>query len=425
MKEDMNNIDGHYLAYRYYGDTSVSFEHGGIVVVASHHDKEQQKLFCGVCVVPNRVSIAHGTALRTVGIPHKYDRRASRAIAASRAMFSITGEWSLDIDQLVAKYATWSPITRQPTNDEIQERSSNFRHTLEGYNLSAEKIEERVASYISNMISSGVADVPSPSVFHRPESAFVVEYDLHDGEEVTRLFLDDLIEEAIIEKCEKNELPRWVGRLITEHVGNDDEDNSGTLHIVSGEGEDGNRNFSIGRVEMDSFDIPSSINFIGPSFANLEELGEFIDAIKETFDETMNNELPIVRSEAIENPEEDEIYEYANDFVDLEDGEDDYDDDVTEGEDDEDDKEEDGNVNPSHNVNPSQPLSEEQLEEWESGRDLVAEIKQGVQDFTSGVEAPSRVVEVSKEVHDARMKQGSEGILDEDTEEPNSNKTIQ
>lgn len=419
MSEDMNNINGRYLAYRYYGDTSVSFEHGGIVVVASHHDKENHKLFCGVCVVPNHVSIAHGPGLRTIGIPHKYDRRAARAIAASRAMFSITGEWSSEVDELVSKYATWSPVVRQPTNDEIQERSTAFRHTLEGYNLSAEKIEERVSSYISNMIASGVADVPSPSVFHRPESSFVVEYDLHEVEEVTRLFLDDLIEEAIIDKCEKNELPRWVGRLITERIDSED-DESGTLHIVSGEGEDGNRTFSIGRVDMDSFDVPSSINFIGPSFASLDQLGEFIDAIKETFDETMNNELPIVRSESIENPEEDEIYEYADDFVDHEDGEDDEDsDDVTEGEDDEDDEDDDDD---DINVNPSQPLSEEQLEKWESGRDLVAEIKAGVDDFLAGSEAPMHVVEVTQEVHDARMKQGSE-ILDEDSEDDTSKKS--
>lgn len=49
------------------------------------------------------------------------------------------------------------------------------------------------------------------------------------------------------------------------------------------------------------------------------------------------------------------------------------------------------------------PLSEKELVEWEAGRDLLAEISEGVRDLLSGGEAPTRVVEVSEAVHARRM----------------------
>ena len=55
--------------------------------------------------------------------------------------------------------------------------------------------------------------------------------------------------------------------------------------------------------------------------------------------------------------------------------------------------------------NQSKPLNDEDLEKWEAGRDLVAEITAGVDDFLSGAPARITTVEVTEEVHNARMAQ--------------------
>lgn len=45
------------------------------------------------------------------------------------------------------------------------------------------------------------------------------------------------------------------------------------------------------------------------------------------------------------------------------------------------------------------------VEEWENGRDLLAEITEGVTQMLSGANVPTRIVEVSEAIH-ARRKSG-------------------
>lgn len=48
-------------------------------------------------------------------------------------------------------------------------------------------------------------------------------------------------------------------------------------------------------------------------------------------------------------------------------------------------------------------LSEEELEKWEAGRDLLKEIEDGIDEMKNGKEISTRVVEVSEEVHKERI----------------------
>lgn len=50
------------------------------------------------------------------------------------------------------------------------------------------------------------------------------------------------------------------------------------------------------------------------------------------------------------------------------------------------------------------PLTGQELADWEAGRDLVAEINESVDQILDGVEVPVRVVCVSEEVHEKRMR---------------------
>ena len=55
-------------------------------------------------------------------------------------------------------------------------------------------------------------------------------------------------------------------------------------------------------------------------------------------------------------------------------------------------------------IDKGRPLSLKELRQWEAGRDLIAEIAEGVDQLLSGkFEAPTRVVEVSEAVHARRM----------------------
>ncbi len=49
------------------------------------------------------------------------------------------------------------------------------------------------------------------------------------------------------------------------------------------------------------------------------------------------------------------------------------------------------------------PLSEKELVEWEAGRDLLAEINEGVDQMLAGTKVPTRIVEVSEAIHARRM----------------------
>lgn len=49
------------------------------------------------------------------------------------------------------------------------------------------------------------------------------------------------------------------------------------------------------------------------------------------------------------------------------------------------------------------PLSEKELVEWEAGRDLLAEINEGVDQMFAGAKVPTRIVEVSEAIHARRM----------------------
>ena len=48
-------------------------------------------------------------------------------------------------------------------------------------------------------------------------------------------------------------------------------------------------------------------------------------------------------------------------------------------------------------------LSDEELEKWEAGRDLLKEIEDGIAEMKNGNPTPTRVVEVSEEVHKERI----------------------
>lgn len=334
---DMSIVNGRYVAYRYYGDTSSTFDHGGVVVLASHHDAEKRTVYCGVCVIPKHVCIKHGESVLEF-VPHKYDRRAARAIATSRLDFAVTGKWDSEIDKLISKYATWAPKRRMPTESEVAERTVSFEGRLRAIasTLTEEQIKERVESYISKMTVEGILDIPSPEVFHRSESSFVVHYaeDAFEGE-VTRDELDDLIVETLQKQIEDRKLPRWVNKVIVPDFDVDgDVSDEAVIHIVSGESENGKRTFAIGRVDFDSDDSPIGIDYVGPSFKSLKSLGDFVNALSATYEETMNDTLPIVRVESLEDPD-DETYEYASEYVgtgeDDEDGEDDGKDDVLDG----------------------------------------------------------------------------------------------
>lgn len=54
-------------------------------------------------------------------------------------------------------------------------------------------------------------------------------------------------------------------------------------------------------------------------------------------------------------------------------------------------------------MNGNLPLNDEELEEWESKRDLIKEIEDGIDEMKNGKETTTRVVEVSEEVHNLRM----------------------
>lgn len=49
------------------------------------------------------------------------------------------------------------------------------------------------------------------------------------------------------------------------------------------------------------------------------------------------------------------------------------------------------------------PLSEKELVEWDAGRDLLAEINEGVDQMLAGTKVPTRIVEVSEAIHARRM----------------------
>lgn len=54
-------------------------------------------------------------------------------------------------------------------------------------------------------------------------------------------------------------------------------------------------------------------------------------------------------------------------------------------------------------MNGNLPLNDEELEEWENKRDLIKEIEEGVEEMEKGNPTPTRVVEVSEEVHKQRI----------------------
>lgn len=54
-------------------------------------------------------------------------------------------------------------------------------------------------------------------------------------------------------------------------------------------------------------------------------------------------------------------------------------------------------------MNENLPLNDEELEKWESQRDLLKEIIEGIVQMEKGNPTPTRVVEVSEEVHNLRM----------------------
>ncbi len=45
----------------------------------------------------------------------------------------------------------------------------------------------------------------------------------------------------------------------------------------------------------------------------------------------------------------------------------------------------------------------QEIEKWENGRDLIAEISQGITELNSGAIVPKRIVEVSEAIHARRM----------------------
>ena len=49
------------------------------------------------------------------------------------------------------------------------------------------------------------------------------------------------------------------------------------------------------------------------------------------------------------------------------------------------------------------PLSEKELVEWDAGRDLLAEINEGVDQMLAGTKVPTQIVEVSEAIHARRM----------------------
>lgn len=219
----VRTISGRYVSYRYYGDTSQTYNHGGIVVIATHHDKSAAKVYGGLCIVPDYVTkhkpLASGGEMTTV-CPHKYEQKAARAIADSRLHHALFGAWSEELESEIRKHATWAPDWRPYTEAEISEKAEKMRSTLPG---TVEEVEARVSSYVERLRNQRTPDVVDPINLRRPQSSFVTAYapEQFDGD-LTSEDIDEIVASTVIDMVDAQSIPAWVASIIEDE--DDDED---------------------------------------------------------------------------------------------------------------------------------------------------------------------------------------------------------
>lgn len=214
----IRTVAGRYVSYRYYGDTSATYGHGGIVVIATHHDKDNATVYGGLCIVPDYVTkrkmSLDGRVELTSTCPHKYEQKAARAIADSRLHYALFGTWSEELEAEIRKHATWAPDWRAYTEAEIASKAEIMRATLPG---TVEEVESRVARYIERLRGQRTPDVVDPIHLRRVESTFKVTYDpgMYDSE-LTSEDIDSIVNGAVMDMIEDRTIPAWVASVVDD-----------------------------------------------------------------------------------------------------------------------------------------------------------------------------------------------------------------
>ena len=351
MSNEIRSIEGHQVSYRYYGNTELTYGHGGVVVIASHHDKVGHRILCGVCAVPNHLNVANTNDLNAqVLVPHRYDRNAARAIADARLHFALFGTWSEKLDERVKEHARWSISRRLLTKEEVAENVTKRRTYLEsitkvdGSHLSSDVIEVSIAKCQRHLEHQMIEDAVDPKNLHREESAITVSYDPseYDGN-LTAFDIDEIIVEAVDHACSVGKLPSWVVRVIGEDLAEyafdcevDEHFNDGVIRVVSGEDSSGDRSYSFAHVlfSEENENVVVGFTAVGPSFSSVEELHNYASELSAAAERVLEGDEGIVREEAVSDPE-DVVYDYIyDDDLDEEDDEAEEDkDEDTDGED--------------------------------------------------------------------------------------------
>lgn len=241
----IRTVAGRYVSYRYYGDTSATYGHGGIVVIATHHDKDNATVYGGLCIVPDYVTkrkmSLDGRVEMTSTCPHKYEQKAARAIADSRLHYALFGTWSEELEAEIRKHATWAPDWRPYTEAEITSKAEAMRATLPG---TSEEVEARVARYAERLRGQRTPDVVDPIHLRRVESTFKATYGpgLYDSE-LTSEDIDGIVSGAVIDMAEDRTIPAWVAGVVDTCDDLDDEAEYDTskpcvVDLSDGEGEE-------------------------------------------------------------------------------------------------------------------------------------------------------------------------------------------
>lgn len=298
----VRTVNGRYVSYRYYGDTSSTYNHGGIVVIATHHDKEQHKVFGGLCIIPNHVTVRAklphgvmlgGTEAMTIAhaVPHKYEQKAARAIADARLHFAMFGEWSNDLDNEISKHAKWSPTRRFLMAAEIDEKIEALRSVIpsdvEG------GIDEKLSSYRRKLEGQSTFDVAAPECMHREESAFEFAYDPEDYEiDLTSEDIDLLVEEAVDELKDAGKIPAWAGNLVVAANEDNIDYDETSLRVVNTNTLEEPK-FAIVRVNCLDGNVVET-ETLTDEFDSLDELDEYISDLGSAMEEGLNNDVPLI-----------------------------------------------------------------------------------------------------------------------------------
>ena len=298
----VRTVNGRYVSYRYYGDTSSTYNHGGIVVIATHHDKEQHKVFGGLCIIPNHVTVRtklpHGVKLGSTeattiahAVPHKYEQKAARAIADARLHFAMFGEWSSELDNEISKHAKWSPTSRFLTAEEIDTKIEALRSVIppdvEG------GVAGKLASYRRKLEGQSTFDVATPECLHREESAFEFEYNPEDYDtDLTSEDIDLLVEEAVDELKDAGKIPAWAGNLGSS-VNNDNIDYDETSLRVVNTNTLEEPKFAIVRVNCLDGNVVET-ETMTDEFDSLDELDEYVSDLGSAMEDGLNNDVPLI-----------------------------------------------------------------------------------------------------------------------------------